>query len=63
MAPDFSGARAYLPCGLMTQRYMDFNIEPTRPTEVMGDSSEFTGRWIVDPAVLHPAVIDGTLAQ
>lgn len=40
MAPDFSGARAYLPCGLMTQRYVDFNIESTRPT-VSDDRAEF----------------------
>lgn len=33
------------------------------PTEAMGGSSEFTGRWIVGPAMLHAAIIDGTLAQ
>lgn len=33
------------------------------PTEAMGGSSEFTGRRIVGPAMLHAAIIDGTLAQ
>lgn len=28
-----------------------------------GDSGDFTGRWIVGPAMLHAAIIDGTLAQ
>lgn len=38
-------------------------LQTVLPTEVMGDSGEFTGQWIVGPAILHAAVIDGTLAQ
>ncbi len=33
------------------------------PTEAMGNSGEFTGRWIVGLTMLHAAIIDGTLAQ